>query len=76
MKEYSLKQLDRIYKRAIKHGYDGTYGDFISDFGNVPEDFLELSKKKSKTTKVATAKHGGMVNSRSIAKKYFKGGLV
>ena len=56
MADYTFKELDRIYKRAIKHGYDGTYGDFISDFGNVPEDFLELSKKKTKKkdTRVAS----------------------
>ena len=56
MADYTSKELDKIYKRAIKHGYDGTYRDFISDFGNVPEDFLELSKKKTKKkdTRVAS----------------------
>ncbi|HAT66787.1 MAG TPA: hypothetical protein DCS66_19720 [Flavobacteriaceae bacterium] len=62
VKEYSLKQLDKIFNNATKNGYEGTYQDFITDFGNVEEDFLTLSKNKTKTKtkKVATAKHGGL----------------
>ena len=35
-------QLRLLYKESLGKGYDSTFEDFISDFGNVPEDFMSM----------------------------------
>ena len=33
--------LREIYKKALKNNYKGTFQDFIKDFSNCREDFIE-----------------------------------
>ena len=35
-------KLISIYNKAVKGGYDADYESFLSDYGNVPEDFEEF----------------------------------
>ena len=41
-------KLISIYNKAVKGGYDADYESFLSDYGNVPEDFEEFSKAPKK----------------------------
>jgi len=46
-----MASMKEIFKKAKEKGYDGSYDDFKSDYGNVPEDFDELMGKEIKMYK-------------------------
>jgi len=62
-------KLISIYNKAVKGGYDADYESFLSDYGNVPEDFEEFeSSKAPKKEKEAGSNSYAKDNQKTIKK--------